>query len=83
MVIMVFTIVSLTGNISFAQGDIQMDSAAALTSGAKSPMPQVGGSDKISLDLKGMDSIEVIKMLAAKGNLNIVLSNDVKGCSLS
>ncbi|MFA6321267.1 MAG: TonB family protein [Candidatus Omnitrophota bacterium] len=79
LIIIVFTIISLTGNISSAQGDIQMDSAAMLSSGANSPMPQVGGSDKISLDLKGMDIVEVIKMLATKGNLNIVLSNDVKG----
>ena len=34
---------------------------------------------KISLDLKGMDIIEVIKMLATKGNLNIILGTDVKG----
>jgi TonB family protein len=34
---------------------------------------------KVSLDLKGMDVIEVIKMLATKGNLNIVLGGDVKG----
>ncbi|MCX5668064.1 MAG: TonB family protein [Candidatus Omnitrophica bacterium] len=36
-------------------------------------------SGKVSLDLKGMDVIEVIKMLATKGNLNIVLGGDVKG----
>lgn len=36
-------------------------------------------SDKISLDLKGMDVIEVIKMLATKGNLNVVVGPDVKG----
>ncbi|MDO8535933.1 MAG: TonB family protein [Candidatus Omnitrophota bacterium] len=39
----------------------------------------VQDSGKISLDLKGMDVIEVIKMLATKGNLNIVLGGDVKG----
>jgi type II secretory pathway component GspD/PulD (secretin) len=42
-------------------------------------LQQVPGSDKISLDLKGMDVVEVIKMLASKGNLNIALGNDVKG----
>lgn len=36
-------------------------------------------SGKISLDLKGMDIVEVIKMLAAKGSLNVVLGADVKG----
>lgn len=34
---------------------------------------------KISLDLKGMDVIEVLKMLATKGGLNLVIGNDVKG----
>ncbi|MDP3790741.1 MAG: TonB family protein [Candidatus Omnitrophota bacterium] len=36
-------------------------------------------SGKVSLDLKGMDIVEVIKMLATKGNLNVVLGTDVKG----
>ncbi|OGW84403.1 MAG: hypothetical protein A2987_02260 [Omnitrophica bacterium RIFCSPLOWO2_01_FULL_45_10] len=35
--------------------------------------------NKISLDLKGMDVVEVVKMLATKGNLNVVISSDVKG----
>ena len=78
MVVMIFTFVSLTGNISLALADVQMDSAA-LASSTNSPMPQAVGGDKISLDLKGMDVVEVIKMLATKGSLNVVLSNDVKG----
>ncbi len=73
MVVMTFTFASL------ACADIQMDSASALVSGPAGPMPAAMGSDKISLDLKGMDVIEVIKMLATKGNLNVILSNDVKG----
>ena len=36
-------------------------------------------SDKISLDLKGMDVVEVVKMLATKGSLNVVIGPDVKG----
>lgn len=36
-------------------------------------------SDKVSLDLKGMDVQEVVKMLAAKGNLNVVIGNEVRG----
>ncbi len=72
VVAIVFTFVSL--------GFAQVDSSPSAVSRANSPMPQtVGGGEKISLDLKGMDVIEVIKMLAAKGNLNVVLSNDVKG----
>ncbi|MBI3601495.1 MAG: type II secretion system protein GspD [Candidatus Omnitrophica bacterium] len=36
-------------------------------------------SDRISLDLKGMDVVEVIKTLASQGNLNVVIGDDVKG----
>ena len=39
----------------------------------------VADPDLISLDIKGMDIVEVLKMLSAKGNLNIVIGNDVRG----
>lgn len=60
---------------------------AAAESGAAFPSDKDAGSviqsdedsGKISLDLKGMDVVEVIKMLASKGNLNVVLGADVKG----
>lgn len=42
-------------------------------------LQQAQDSGKISLDLKGMDIIEVIKMLASKGNLNVIVGPDVKG----
>lgn len=52
----------------------------SMSSGAEKPaVTSEAASDKISLDLKGMDIVEVIKMLAAKGNLNVVLGTDVKG----
>ncbi len=38
-----------------------------------------GLTEKISLDLRGMDVIEVLKFLAKKGTLNIVTSPDVQG----
>jgi len=38
-----------------------------------------GLSKKVSLDLRGMDIVDTIKFLATKGNLNIVVSKDVKG----
>lgn len=38
-----------------------------------------GLSQPISLDLRGMDVIEVLKFLAAQGHLNIVTSPDVQG----
>ena len=36
-------------------------------------------SDLISLDLKGMDIRDVLKILSQKSGLNIVADNDVKG----
>ena len=77
IVAVTFTMISLVGNIPIARA--QVDSTASLASGARGLVTQTLGSDKISLDLKGMDIVEVIKMLATKGNLNIVLSSDVKG----
>lgn len=38
-----------------------------------------GLKDQISLDLRGMDVIEVLKFLAEKGGFNIVASADVQG----
>lgn len=38
-----------------------------------------GLSTKISLDLRGMDIVEVLKFLSTKGNFNIVTSPDVQG----
>jgi len=66
------------GPASQCIAEIQADavsSPAAFDPGLQAPQ----SSDKISLDLKGMDVIEVIKMLATKGNLNVVLGGDVKG----
>lgn len=64
--------------ISRCLAEVQTDSV--LSSGAEgAPLQMAQDSGKISLDLKGMDVIEVIKMLAAKGGLNIVLGGDVKG----
>ena len=72
-----FAFISVTGNTTLVSA--QVDSTSSLASGARGLATQTLGSDKISLDLKGMDVVEVIKMLATKGNLNIVLSSDVKG----
>jgi len=38
-----------------------------------------GLKERISLDLRGMDLIEVLKFLSSKGNFNIVTSPDVQG----
>jgi type IV pilus assembly protein PilQ len=64
--------------ISQCIAEIQADTLLSpATEGAGLQTAQDSG--KISLDLKGMDVIEVIKMLATKGNLNIILGGDVKG----
>lgn len=64
--------------ISRCLAEVQTDSV--LSPGAEgAPLQMAQDSGKISLDLKGMDVIEVIKMLAAKGSLNVVLGVDVKG----
>lgn len=66
------------GSASQCIAEIQSDNVLSpVTEGPGFQAAQDSG--KISLDLKGMDVIEVIKMLAAKGNLNIVLGGDVKG----
>ncbi len=38
-----------------------------------------GLANKVSLDLRGMDVVEVLKFLAGKGNFNIVAGADVQG----
>jgi type II secretory pathway component GspD/PulD (secretin) len=37
------------------------------------------GSDKISLDIKGMDIVDVLKMLATRSGMNIVVGKNVTG----
>ncbi|MFA5143375.1 MAG: secretin N-terminal domain-containing protein [Candidatus Omnitrophota bacterium] len=75
--VIAFTFISLCGPAVSVEA--QVDSTASLASNAKGAMAPVTTSDRISLDLKGMDVVEVIKMLATKGGLNIILSADVKG----
>jgi type II secretory pathway component GspD/PulD (secretin) len=37
------------------------------------------GSDKISLDIKGMDIVDVLKMLATRSGMNIIVGKNVTG----
>ena len=63
-----------------SQGIVQAQSDLPSTSSAEGSGVQAAQEPgKISLDLKGMDVVEVIKMLAIKGNLNVVLGSEVKG----
>ena len=63
-----FIIVLLTQVFSFAQEP--MTSSAVIS---------VEQKDKISLDIRGMDIVDVLKMLAAKNNLNLVIDKSVLG----
>lgn len=38
-----------------------------------------GSSDKITLDIKGMDIVDVLKMLSSKAHLNMVIDKNVSG----
>jgi len=79
LTIVIFHLFTMAVGLPAALAENPVESPAALSAGARNPAPQAGISDKISLDLKGMDVVEVIKMLATKGNLNVGLSADVKG----
>jgi len=39
----------------------------------------VDSNGKLSLDLKGMDIVEALKMLASRGSLNVVVGSNVRG----
>ncbi|MDD5005131.1 MAG: secretin N-terminal domain-containing protein [Candidatus Omnitrophica bacterium] len=41
--------------------------------------PDSGGPKKVSLDIKGMDILDVLKILSSEGNLNIVTGKNVSG----
>lgn len=41
--------------------------------------PQIPAQGKISLDIKGMDVVDVLKMLATRANINIVVGKNVSG----
>lgn len=40
---------------------------------------KTGGQNKISLDIKGMDIVDVLKILSTRANLNIVVGKNVTG----
>ena len=67
------------GPVSQCIAEIQADTVLSPVTTEGAGFQTAKDSGKVSLDLKGMDIIEVIKMLATKGNLNIVLGGDVKG----
>lgn len=46
---------------------------------AQSSVAQSGDQNKISLDIKGMDIVDVLKMLATRSGMNIVVGKNVSG----
>lgn len=62
-IFLLFLVLSLHAQAALAQGDAQMTTA----------------SERISLDIKGMDIIDVLKMLSAKTELNLVIDKNVAG----
>ena len=46
---------------------------------AGNALEAIGGERMISLDLKGMDIVEVLKTLASKGRMNLVVGSNVRG----
>lgn len=49
------------------------------TTPAKSVVTTAGPQNKISLDIKGMDIVDVLKMLATRAGINIVVGKNVSG----
>ncbi len=54
-------------------------SAASSSSSGMSAMIQDAGPGRISLDLKGVDIVELLKILSVKMNINIVPTKEVSG----
>lgn len=73
----VLMIAALVFNSSvFAQGQPNAESSSPpMQSAISKPNPQ----NKISLDIKGMDIIDVLKMLAQRSGMNIVVGKNVTG----
>lgn len=71
IIIIMAICLSIVSPLATAQPEIQ-----DIQHTVSAPVSEAG---KISLDLKGMDIVEVIKMLATKGNMNIVVGTNVKG----
>ncbi len=53
--------------------------SASPEKGAVEPVSFSPATRKLSLDIKGMDIVDVLKMLAARANMNIVVGKNVRG----
>jgi type II secretory pathway component GspD/PulD (secretin) len=61
------------------EGDVETVATLAVSSGALDAERFPGASKKMSVDLRKMDIIDVLKLLAIEGDLNIVASRTVAG----
>jgi len=70
-------ILMLFSSLGFAQ-----DSNIILNSDIENsvePSPTIPRANNISLDIKGMDMVDVLKMLALRAKINLVIGKNVKG----
>lgn len=76
--ILAVTIVLFFTTLLFAQEagnlDLRQDNPAVLE-----PSQESGSKDKISLDVKGMDVVDVLKILSSRAGMNIVIGKNVSG----
>ena len=77
-------ILSFTSGLIFAQEEEQIQSGPVPvreqgSPASKLPVSKTGEQGKISLDIKGMDVVDVLKMLAQRSGMNIVIGKNVTG----
>ena len=72
---------SLLFLVMLGLSSFQFSVGAQLVFGPQEAVPLLGQQPeaRISLDLKGMDVVEALKTLAAKGDINLVIGSDVRG----
>jgi type II secretory pathway component GspD/PulD (secretin) len=61
------------------QSETSVQSAPVQKTNETRPPAESPAANKISLDIKGMDVVDVLKMLAQRANLNIVVGKNVTG----
>ncbi len=76
---LVFSIILLASlPLSFSQ-ELSPKKALPKSPAAESELKDSSSAQKISLDVKGMDVVDVLKILADQGNLSLSISGNVKG----
>jgi type II secretory pathway component GspD/PulD (secretin) len=66
--------------LAFSSQSLAFDSFAQVVSGAAAAQPpNIAAVTKVSLDIKGMDIMDVLKMLSQRAGFNIVVGKNVSG----